>query len=303
MASSPNVRSLNRDDSSSKLRSATHQRETTNMDGTSTSPNARPLHRATSSSKLIRSPSGRLLSRSSSSFRESTLSSKENIGDSNAVSAQPLPSTNSHLQLKNYRPSSAAITAAPQSTSFFVMVTGQIESSTASLGDKLYCRYSFSYGEDWNVVHGVSMGLSQLASQGMISNSTNDDEVVVWNFPIEISFQSTNPQGWPRLALSIYGLDFLGRDVLRGYASLMLPVSSGRHSKYLKTYKPVSGSKFVEFVNYLFGTPPEYYDSKMVTRGEGRAVTRVVSGDRKVKINLMVTVKDLTAYGYVSSTK
>ena len=211
-----------------------------NMDVASTQNMSSPLH---SSSKLIRSPSGRLLSRSSSALRELTLSRGETIGDSIAVSAQPLPSTNSHLQLKNYRtsglhPSSSA--TAPQTNSFFVMVTGQIESSTASLGDKLYCRYSFSYGEDWNIVHGVSMGLSQLAaSQDMISNSTNDDEVVVWNFPIEISFQSTNPQGWPRLALSIYGLDFLGRDVLRGYASLMLPISSGRHTKYLKAYRPV----------------------------------------------------------------
>ena len=203
------------------------------MDVASTQNMSSPLH---SSSKLMRSPSGRLLSRSSSRG--------ETIGDSIAVSAQPLPSTNSHLQLKNYRPSglnpSSSSATAPQTNSFFVMVTGQIESSTASLGDKLYCRYSFSYGEDWNIVHGVSMGLSQLAaSQGIISNITNDDEVVVWNFPIEISFQSTNPQGWPRLALSIYGLDFFGRDVLRGYASLMLPISSGKHAKHLKAYRPV----------------------------------------------------------------
>ncbi|KAL7540420.1 hypothetical protein ACHAXR_012738 [Thalassiosira sp. AJA248-18] len=189
------------------------------------------------------------------------------------------------------------------SSSFFVMITGHIESarsSSFSVNDHLYCRYSFSYGPDWEVVHGVSMGLSQIGHQGLLS-SDEGENVIVWNFPIEISFQSTNPQGWPRLALSIYGFDFMGRDVVRGYASLMLPVTPGRHTRYLKTYRPVSGSKLAQLVNWLMGTNPEYYDSKMVTRGEGRAVTRVVSGDRTVKVNLMVTVKDLSAFGYVSS--
>ena len=136
----------------------------------------------------------------------------------------------------------------------------------------------------------------------MLGSNDEGGNVIVWNFPIEISFQSTNSHGWPRLALSVYGFDFLGRDVLRGYASLMLPINPGRHTKYLKIFRPVSGSTFVQFVNWICGTNPEYFDSKMVTRGEGRAVTRVVSGDRTVKVNLMVTVKDLSSFGYVSSS-
>ena len=90
----------------------------------------------------------------------------------------------------------------------------------------------------------------------------------------------------------------MGRDVIRGYASLLLPASPGRHAKYLKTYRPVSGSWFVQAVNWLLGTNPEYYDSKMVARGGGRAVTRVISSDRTVKVNLMVTIKDFSAFGY-----
>ncbi len=143
------------------------------------------------------------------------------------------------------------------------------------------------------------MGLSQVGRQGVLRSSTSGwGNEIVWNFPIEISFQSTNPHGWPRLVLSVYGFDFMGRDVLRGYASLLLPVGPGRHTKYLKTYRPVSGSWFVQAVNWLMGTNPEYYDSKMVARGGGRAVTRVVSSDRTVKVNLMVTIKDFSTFGY-----
>ena len=145
------------------------------------------------------------------------------------------------------------------------------------------------------------MGLSQIGRQGVL-NGNNDDNVIVWNFPLEISFQSTNPHGWPRLALSIYGFDFMGRDVVKGYASMLLPITPGRHTKYLTTYRPVSGSKFVSFVNWIMGTPPEYFDSKMTTKGEGRAVTRVVGGENTVKVSLAVTIKDLSAFGYVSSS-
>lgn len=149
------------------------------------------------------------------------------------------------------------------------------------------------------------MGLSQIGRQGIVkSRDANDDgsNAVVWNFPIEISFQSTNPYGWPRLTLSIYGFDFLGRDVVRGYASLLLPINPGRHTKHLKTFRPVSGGKCQQLLNWLMGTNPEYYDSKMVSRGEGRGVTRVVSDDGVVvKVNLFVSRKDFNSFGYSSS--
>ncbi|KAL3815954.1 hypothetical protein ACHAXA_003575 [Cyclostephanos tholiformis] len=264
------------------------------------------LIEAESSSKPLRSSSGRLLASSSRELRSKLsgvggLSSNGHLQMNNPL----LTSTLTHSQYKASLPS--------QSTTFFVMITGQIESaisSTASLNDHLYCRYSFTYGPDWEVVHGVNMGISQIGRRGMLLINTggaayggHDDcsNAIVWNFPIEISFQSTSPHGWPRLVVSVYGLDFMGRDVVRGYASLLLPVRPGGHTRYLKTYRPVSGSMFGRVVNWLMGTSPEYYDSKMVARGEGRAVTRVVCGDRTVKVNLMVTVKDFQTFSYVSS--
>jgi B9 domain-containing protein 1 len=289
---------------------------------------ARPsLVEAESSSTLPRSPSGRLPAPSSRELRSRISSAGDRNNGDGALSS------NGHLQMRNHRPSSTAShnryrasssssssssTTTAQSTSFFVMITGHIESaisSTSSLNDHLYCRYSFSYGPDWEVVHGVSVGLSQMGRRGArLGNNGGgggggaldgyDEEgntAIVWNFPIEISFQSTSPHGWPRLVVSVYGLDFMGRDVVRGYAHLLLPARPGGHTRYLRTYVPVSGSTFVRALNWLMGTSPEYYDSRMVARGEGRAVTRVVSGDRTVKVNLMVTIKDFPTFGYVSS--
>jgi len=52
----------------------------------------------------------------------------------------------------------------PSESSFFVMCTGSIDSSVFEGGmDNLYCRYGFSFGNDWGVIHGVDSGLSQIA--------------------------------------------------------------------------------------------------------------------------------------------
>ena len=197
------------------------------------------------------------------------------------------------------------------STSFFLMITGNIEYAQTSftpVNTQLYCRYTFSYGPDWNVSHGVTEGITQIAGSRRALRGNDDDEggkgsVNVWNFPIEISFQSTNAYGWPRLCLSVYGIDFLGRDVFRGSASILLPINPGRQTKFVKTYRPVSGTAFQQFISWLTGTQPEYHDTKITARGEGRALTRVVSeNDLTVKINLFTTrKKDFQSFGYTSS--
>ena len=207
------------------------------------------------------------------------------------------------------------------------MVTGQIESASfPSAMNNLYCRYVLSYGKDWNVTHGVTSGLSQIArwqninlsphhmesillSPSSGATATNSSRIqhgnyrptIVWNFPIEISFQSTNAYGWPRISIAIYGLDFLGRDVVRGYGSLLIPTASGQYEEFVQTYRPISGNLWHQFMNWLYGTLPEYYETKFTAQGEGRAMTRVLSGEGCVKITLNVVVMDMKKFGFAYS--
>lgn len=48
-------------------------------------------------------------------------------------------------------------------------------------------------------MQGIDQGFSQVARKG-----TSGDASVVWNFPVDITFKSTNPFGWPRLVVSVY---------------------------------------------------------------------------------------------------
>ena len=89
-------------------------------------------------------------------------------------------------------------------------------------------------GQDWSVLTGFEQGISQISKQ---SDFNFDSRPCVWNFPLDIAFKSTNVYGWPSLILSVYGFDFLGRDVIRGYGSLVIPTIPGT---YLIAYKVYS---------------------------------------------------------------
>ena len=110
-----------------------------------------------------------------------------------------------------------------------------------------------SYGADWKLISGLESGLSQTAMKSPLYNSSE----VIWNFPIECTFKSTNIFGWPRIAISIYGIDFLGRDVARGYASVLVPLTPGDHYIEVATYVPLATSFINEWVSWLMGNPPE----------------------------------------------
>jgi B9 domain-containing protein 1 len=189
----------------------------------------------------------------------------------------------------------ASKTAGSES-SFYLMANGQVESAVFSGGiDNLYCRYAMSFGNDWGVIHGVDSGLSQIARM----DQGSQDQSVTWNFPIDVTFKATNAFGWPRLALSIYGVDGMGRDVVRGYGSMLLPTTPGRHVRYVHTYTPLSSSILQRFMAWMSGTHPEFFDSKFVTQGEGREVTRVKNtGVVKVTVNVMT--KGMESFGYSS---
>jgi B9 domain-containing protein 1 len=182
--------------------------------------------------------------------------------------------------------------AKPNEGGFHVYCTGQIESGQFCGIDNLYCRSTFNFGPDWQIVHGVDTGLTQIAQK-----ANGGDTRIVWNFPIDLTFKSTNAFGWPRLVLSVYGIDGVGRDIVHGYASMHVPTTPGCHTRYVRLFKPLSSSYLQQFIGWLTGAPPEFFNPNFVSQSEGREVTRVTStGVIKVQINIMT--KGMQAHGY-----
>lgn len=62
----------------------------------------------------------------------------------------------------------------------------------------------------------------------------------------------------------------MGRDVIKGYGCMRIPLTTGRHTKYIPTVHPVATSPFNEFLSWVVGRRPEFIDAKFVSKGEGR---------------------------------
>ncbi|CAM1312552.1 B9D1 (predicted) [Pycnogonum litorale] len=75
-------------------------------------------------------------------------------------------------------------------TVFLVMVAGQIEYAEFSEFDDIYCKYCFVYGQDWAITSGLDEGISQIAKK-----SQDARNIFTWNFPLDVTFKSTNPFG------------------------------------------------------------------------------------------------------------
>jgi B9 domain-containing protein 1 len=181
-------------------------------------------------------------------------------------------------------------------SAFFIVVNGQVESGDFP-HDDLYVRYGFTFGPDWTVVDGVETGLSQIARKTPgCSNS------VVWNFPVDISFKSTNAHGWPRMSVSVYGVDALGRDVVRGYGSVLVPTFTGDYERFIHTFTPVPSSLWQRFISWFTGTYAEFYDSKFVAQGRNREVTRVESKGI-IKVKFSVLSRGMGALGYLPASR
>lgn len=97
--------------------------------------------------------------------------------------------------------------------------------------------------------------------------------------------------------LCIYGLDELGRDVVRGYGVQRLPRTQGKSALFVPLFTPVATSPLNGFLSWIMGRYPEFLDPKFIAKSYGRQVTRVSSsGSAKLRINF--SSKDLDKFGF-----
>ena len=72
--------------------------------------------------------------------------------------------------------------------------------------------------------------------------------------------------------------DFLGRDVICGYGVTNVPTQPGTYTRYVHVFCPIASSTLSSIIGMIKGSPAEYYNPKeVISKNEGREVTRVVS--------------------------
>ncbi|KAH8864900.1 B9 domain-containing protein isoform 3 [Schistosoma japonicum] len=179
---------------------------------------------------------------------------------------------------------------------FLLSVTGQIEKADFPLHDYIWCKYCFTSGRDWTKIAGIDEGMTQTSIKGECNNQNN------LNFPLDITWRSTNPFGWPQIVLHAYGVDVFGKDVLRGYGAVHIPVKIGSHRRRVSMFVPQSSSQLMKLNAWLTGKRPEFLNPKVIASGEGRGVTKVQT-QGFVDVIFNVAVKNLQTLGYTTDKK
>lgn len=52
--------------------------------------------------------------------------------------------------------------------------------------------------------------MAQLILQQLCPACSAGEDRLVWNFPLDMAYKSTNVFGWPQIVLNVYGIDGLG---------------------------------------------------------------------------------------------
>ncbi|OZC08496.1 B9 protein [Onchocerca flexuosa] len=175
-------------------------------------------------------------------------------------------------------------------SNFIVLLNGQIDSAKFLSFDNFYCKYSYVYGIDWKQVGGIHEGLS-----ARCEGSGNTGVTV--GMPIEATFTSTNPFGWPQIVLTCYGSDFFGNDVVCGYGAVHIPTVPGRTIRKIAMFVPEASTLLQRFIGWLTGKRAEFIDPKIVATADGRQVTKVRS-QGIIIITMDIVLKDMKKYGY-----
>ncbi|RWS17119.1 B9 domain-containing protein 1-like protein [Dinothrombium tinctorium] len=182
------------------------------------------------------------------------------------------------------------------SNAFLLNVFGQIEKGHFPGMDNLYCKYALVYGDDWSLVSGLEEGVSQIARK-----STDERQIFTWNMPLDLTFKSTNPHGWPQIVVAVYGYDIFKNDVVRGYGQTHIPPIPGSHKRRLPMFVPQSSSLISMFTSWISGKRPEFVNQKVIAKGEGRGVIRVTS-QGFVDVTFNILLKDFKKHGFQNST-
>ena len=95
--------------------------------------------------------------------------------------------------------------------------SGVIRSGIFKDENTLSVMYSLYSGADWKIVGGQPSGISM--------KSACTEEKIVWNFPFGVSYQAKTLHEWPQIVVVLYGTDYFGRSVPRGYGNVHLPTA------------------------------------------------------------------------------
>jgi len=106
---------------------------------------------------------------------------------------------------------------------------GEICRGNGFSGCSISCRWSIDSGKSWSLLAGAKDGQSQYSMN-------NEDNLCIWNHPIDLHFTTANMKGWPRIMLQVWNLDSYGQANLVGYGFTHFPSTPGNAYTFKSYY-------------------------------------------------------------------
>lgn len=127
--------------------------------------------------------------------------------------------------------------------------------------------YTIVNGSNWKKISGQVTGFSQM--------SHSPDGQIVWNFPIEIIYETNYLVDSPQIVIVFYGHDFFGRTIPKAYGNIHFPLSEGSSHRKMRTFKINQYSVFTRMYSLVTGSYYELKEAeKVLNNSEQRAVLK-----------------------------
>jgi B9 domain-containing protein 2 len=162
-----------------------------------------------------------------------------------------------------------------------VHIIGEIKLGLG-FGDGVSCKWKIDKGKHWGVLDGLTDGHTQTAygPEGVLA---------VWNHPVDIHYQTTSMQGWPKLIVQIQHLDEYGRVQIIAHGFAHIPCTPGSHEITVSCWR-ATGTQREELRAFFLNEYPVLLDEDLVyhkaTSYRHRLVT-VPSGKVTAEFNII----------------
>ncbi|XP_032592153.1 B9 domain-containing protein 2 [Drosophila grimshawi] len=111
-----------------------------------------------------------------------------------------------------------------------VHIIGQILKAVDFEEPHLFCKWSLQSGNIWRLVQGELQGQTPISSH-RLHNSADFAQ------PLDVHLCTAGIQGWPRLLVEVYAVNFLQQCWPVGYGVAHVPASPGHHRVEINTWK------------------------------------------------------------------
>lgn len=155
--------------------------------------------------------------------------------------------------------SSSSVLSPPLMVEPEVHVIGEIvgaEFPGQYIATNAFAGWECKAGKEWTLVGGDEKGQTQV-------DYPEDNEMVIWNHPIDLHFYTRSLAGWPQLVFEVGRLDMYGGKHLVGYGFTYVPCSSGSHEVEVDVWRPC-GTPMEEVLDYYLGGGPSLVDQELI---------------------------------------